>query len=385
MKEQVSILNHTWKRLLITVFLLLCTACSLAVSEPDLSFPEPPANIREQQPSSSPREFGETAAEADNQTGSPSGPPQPAGAEGRQDKPADTGDARRQAPSAPAENHNNDPTRPGEAVTSSREPAATPNEPAAAPSEPAVLTVSGSGVNAETAWTLSQLQSYGYHEYTYSTTNNWPSYGHMTARGISLPLLLEQAGLSDRAASFKLIATDGYYVTVTYNQIFGRQLTYANHGPAGSGGASAVEPIIAWAWGENGKVREEALRSFFGQSGPMEVNTLAFVKNLCKIEVSTASAGAWAAPGASVADGSVVSSGTECMLSHENMDSVRIYYTLDGSEPAYNSPVYNPSTSYYQPQLTEPLILTKSVTVKAFAAALGKERSPVAVFRITVE
>jgi len=204
------------------------------------------------------------------------------------------------------------------------------------------------------------------------------------ARGISLTYLLTQAGIKSGVSSIKFISTDGYYITLTYNQVFSTLYSYKNHSASGSSGAMPIDPVVAWAWGDVGKVRSENLRTCFGQSGPWEVNTAAFVKNLQKIEVSTSSAGAWAAPGSSVADGSIVSVGTELELSHGSMDSVRIYYTMDGSEPDYNSPVYNPSTSYFQPQLVKPLVLTESVTIKAFAAGLGKEKSAVVSLTVTV-
>jgi hypothetical protein len=50
-----------------------------------------------------------------------------------------------------------------------------------------------------------------------------------------------------------------------------------------------------------------------------------------------------------------------------------------------DSAVYNPSTRYFQPNLIEPLRLTKSATVKAFAAGYGKDRSPTATFNYTVK
>jgi hypothetical protein len=70
---------------------------------------------------------------------------------------------------------------------------------------------------------------------------------------------------------------------------------------------------------------------------------------------------------------------------HDNMDNIRVYYTLDGSEPSYTSQVYNPSASYFQPELIVPIVLTKTVTVKAFAAGIGKDPSPVITFSITVQ
>jgi len=255
------------------------------------------------------------------------------------------------------------------------------------PEGPVVLTISGGGVKGETTWTLDQLKALrdGYREYLYSTTNNWPSFAHMTAHGVSLPYLLRQAGVTDSAASFKLIASDGYFFTITREQLFGQQYAFARHSSDGSGGAAPVEPVVAWEWGDGDSARAENICTFFGQNGHWDVNTAAFVRDLCRIEAYTDSAGTWAQPDSSIADGSTVPAGAELTLTHENMDNVRIYYTLDGSEPDYNSPVYNISTSYFQPQLIQPIVLTKSVTVKAFAAAYGKGRSPVAAFNITVQ
>ena len=245
-----------------------------------------------------------------------------------------------------------------------------------------VLTIKGDGVKGETLWTLAQLQALtdGYKELSYSTTNNWPNYGHMSANGVSLPYLLAQAGIKSGASSFTFSSADGYFITLPYDQVFGAYYSYVNHGKDGSDGAFAIEPVIAWEWGDDGKTRPENLRPFFGQAGPNDVNTAAFVKDLCLIEVSTDPVGAWPAPGVSIAGGSVVPFGTELEFIHENMDKIKIYYTLDGSEPDYDSPVYNPSTSYYQPQLTKPLVLTEDVTIKAFAAGFGQEKSPVVAF-----
>lgn len=265
----------------------------------------------------------------------------------------------------------------------------TETEPPAAPAlpdEPVVLTIFGDGVSSESAWTLGELQSMreGYREYTYSTTNNWPRYGHISAHGISLPYLLQQSDIREGAAGLKLTATDGYHVIVTLEQAFGMRYAYRNHTVDGSEGESMVEPVIAWEWGEGG-ARPEKIRSFFGQRSPNEVNTSTFVQDICSIEVLTDFPGVWAMPGASVESGSVVPSGTKLELLHDSMDSVKVYYTIDGSTPDYSSPVYNPSTSFFQPELTVPLKLTDSVTVKAFAAGYGKETSAIVEFDYIVE
>ena len=251
---------------------------------------------------------------------------------------------------------------------------------------PVVLTIRGDGVSGETTWTLGQLQALrdGYRESTFSTTNNWPTFGHMQAKGVSLPYLLGQAGLLGAAASFRLVATDGYHITATYGDVFDPLRSYSAHSPEGSSRPSVVIPIIAWEWGERA-VRPESLRPFFGQRGPYDVNTASFVKGLCIIEVSTTTTGAWGAPGASIAGGSAVPYATELELTHGSADNVRIYYTLDGSEPDYDSQVYNRSASYFQPHLVKPIALTQDMTIKAFAAGFGKDPSPVAEFSYTVE
>jgi len=267
-------------------------------------------------------------------------------------------------------------------------PAQQPTEPVPAqPDEPVVLTITGSGVKTETAWTLTQLQAMetGYREYIYSTTNNWPSFGHVTAHGVTVRALLDLAGITDKQCGIKLIGRDGYFFTVTYDQIYETRYAYSRHESSGSGGPSSVEPVISWSWGEDGRARAEDLRFFIGQRGPLDVNTSAFVKNLVKIEVTSSSPGTWDAPRASSEDGSTIPSGTELHLMHDEMDNVTIYYTINGREPNYNSLVYNRSASYFQPHLTVPLEITGDITIKAFAAGLGKAPSPVVTFSYTLE
>ena len=361
-------MNIMRKRIFIAliIILLACTACSPAATRPGPSPFEVPEFVTEPPPAAMLQQSGNPTADTDNGANSLLESPQPDEAVGQQERPSQPAAAGQQVSASPTED-----------VTTT------------APKDdgPVVLTIGGDGVNGETTWTLNRLQELrdGYREITYSTTNNWPSFEHMQAHGVSIPYLLRQAGLKESAACFKFVSTDGYFAVMTYDQIFGTRYSYSSHSASGSSGASAVEPVIAWVWGNDQKVRPENIRPFFGQSGPWDVNTSSFVKNLCKIEVLTSSAGSWAAPGASIADGSMVPVGTLLELSHSAMDNVRIYYTLDGSEPDYLSPVYNPSTSYFQPQLNKPLVLTKSVTIKMFASGLGKERSPVVTFVISVE
>ena len=62
---------------------------------------------------------------------------------------------------------------------------------------------------------------------------------------------------------------------------------------------------------------------------------------------------------------------------HPKMDSVKIYYTLDGTNPTVHSNVYNISATYYQPQLNKPILLTEDAEIRAVAVGAGKYDSPV--------
>jgi len=371
--------------LLALLILLVAAACSAGTAAPDVSPPEEPSNnVTDSADAEAPEAAAQPPQTADEQAASsqetaettpaPEDKPPAGQPEQIQPPPAETPTPAPQTPVNTPDNTVHNPPSPSPAIEAPQDDG------------PVILTICGNGVDGETTWTLGQLQSMrdGYRENRYSTTNNWPSFGYMTAHGISLPYLLRQAGLSSDASSFKFIANDGYHTTLTYDQVFGGRYTYVNHSPAGSIGAATVESIVAWEWGDS-VARPENIRPFFGQSGPMDVNTASFVKDLAKIEVSTASAGVWEAPAASIADGDIVPAGTELSLMHEYMDSIRVYYTLDGSEPDYNSLVYNRSTSFFQPHLIVPIILTESVTIKAFAAGFSRDASPVVTFSYVVE
>jgi hypothetical protein len=59
------------------------------------------------------------------------------------------------------------------------------------------------------------------------------------------------------------------------------------------------------------------------------------------------------------------------------MDQVKLHYTLNGEEPNENSPVYNPSTSYFQPELIKPIPVSGSGVIKVKVIGYGKYDSGV--------
>ncbi|MCL2164186.1 MAG: molybdopterin-dependent oxidoreductase [Oscillospiraceae bacterium] len=137
-------------------------------------------------------------------------------------------------------------------------------------------------------------------------------------------------------------------------------------------GVTQVNTIVSWAFRSGttdvSQAREDDLRLVLGQDGVHCVNTAAMVKQLTAITISADKAGSWPTPTLSVHDGQLT-------IEHESMDLVKIHYTLDGSAPTVNSPVYNPSTSYFQPQLIQPIAVKSGMKVNAFAAGYGRNTS----------
>ena len=88
--------------------------------------------------------------------------------------------------------------------------------------------------------------------------------------------------------------------------------------------------------------------------------------------VSSEAAGKWPVPELSYHDGQMT-------ISHDFFDQVKIYYSVNGSEPTLECPVYNPSTTYFQPDTIKPLAVGNGVTVKACAVGFGRHDSDVAV------
>ena len=258
-------------------------------------------------------------------------------------------------------------------------------EPEEAPEE-TVLIIYGDGVKEQTNWSLDDLKALtdGYRELIYSTTNNWPTYSFMEGNGVSIRYLLEQAGILDSAKTLVFSASDGYRVNITLEQIYETRFAYEVHSAGNSSNPTEIEPIISWKWGSKGDIYEEEIRPIFGQRGPCDVNTSSSVKSLNRIEVITWDAGVWDKPDASIKSGSTVTKGTELELTHPFFDNTGIYYTIDGSEPSYDSLLYNKSTTYFQPELIVPIIIEEDITIKAFAGALGKGDSEIVTFTYTV-
>lgn len=241
-----------------------------------------------------------------------------------------------------------------------------------------ILTISGDAISKPVYLSLADLQKLkaGYIEQCFSIVNNYPTRKFTVAKGINLEYLLEQAGIKSTARSIQIESSDGYKATLTRDQLLGKRYRYPGLKSASATNAAEVKPMLAWAFGEGqdmSKTREDDLRLAIGQRGLNDVNTAVSVQMVAKITVSAQDNGRWARPSASLAGGQIT-------LQHEAMDQVKLYYTLDGTEPNEFSQIYNPSTTYFQPDLIKPIPVNGSGTLKVKVIGYGKNDSEVLTY-----
>ncbi|HPT69428.1 MAG TPA: chitobiase/beta-hexosaminidase C-terminal domain-containing protein [Syntrophomonas sp.] len=251
---------------------------------------------------------------------------------------------------------------------------ALPDKPAA----DTILTITGDGVSKPAYLSLADLQKMkaGYMEQCFSAVNNYPTRKFMVAKGINLLYLLEQAGIKSSARSIHIEASDGYKATLTRDQLLGKRYRYPGLKSASTANPVEVKPMLAWAFGEGqdfAKAREGELRLVIGQQGLNDVNTAVSVEMISKVTVSTKDNGRWEKAAASLSDGQIT-------LQHDNLDQVKLHYTLNGTEPNEFSQVYNPSTSYFQPDLIKPIPVNGSGTLKVKVIGYGKSDSEVLTY-----
>lgn len=253
-----------------------------------------------------------------------------------------------------------------------------------------IVTISGSGVEQEISFKLDELKRMeeAHVNASYSAVNNWPAKKFFVARGIELSYLLEQAGIKTNAETIILTAYDAYYVTFTRDQLEEKRYYFPKLLKGSEEGAEEVPAILAWEYGEGidgqARVYGGKLTLFLGQKGLNDVLAPAYVKDVVRIEVLAESPGQWDMVQAQPEAGKV-EKGTEVVLKHPMQDMAKIYYTIDGSTPDVNSIVYNPSTSYFQPELNKPITIEESLIIEAVVIGPGKYNSRVASFAYEVE
>lgn len=257
-------------------------------------------------------------------------------------------------------------------------------------STPGLLTVTGTGVENQTKFTLTELKNMedALASECYSTVNNWPSKKFFVGKGVKVSDLLKKAGIKNDAQTIIVWASDGYFATFTREQLDERRFYFPNLLEGSDEGAREVPAILAWEHREGSNDLSKAaggkLCLLLGQKGLNDVVAPVYVKDVVTLEVLNSPPGQWSVVQAEPAPGKV-KRGTEVVLSHSQLDQVKIYYTIDGSTPDEKSLVYNPSTTYFQPNLIKPITVDKSVIIKTRVIGFGKHNSQVATFAYDAE
>jgi len=257
-------------------------------------------------------------------------------------------------------------------------------------STPGFLVITGNGVEKQTKISLAELKEMK--EATvgvcYSVVNNWPTKKFAVGKGVKVTYLLEKAGIKNDAQTIIVWAGDGYNATFTREQLEEKRFYFPNLLNDSKAGAKEVPAILAWEHREGTNDLSKAtggdLCLLLGQKGLNDAAAPVGVKDVVNLEVLTTPCDQWSAVQAQPAPGKV-KAGTKVVLEHPQQDAVKIYYTRDGSLPDENSCVYNPSTAYFQPDLTKPIEINESITIKTIVVGFGKNKSPVATFTYEVD
>lgn len=243
------------------------------------------------------------------------------------------------------------------------------------------LTIKGDGVSREITFSRAELErmSPGITQNTYSAVNNFPTRKVLYRKGVDLFYLLEKAGVKDNAQLLTFISSDGYTRSFTLQELKQERYYFGTDGRR-----TSVPTIIAFADSSKGydTMTDLELTLTMGQRVKDEQNNPWFVKYLQTIEVSTAAPEQWPQVTFTRTD---VPEGIAVKCQHPNFDLVKIYYTLDGSQPTLNSTLYNVSASYYQPELNKPIIITGNTVIKAIAIGAGKRDSLVTTVNVTID
>jgi len=260
------------------------------------------------------------------------------------------------------------------------------------------VTVTGDGVTKTITYTLSELEAMKgtdkwVDERDYSTINTWPTKNIYSVEGVKLADLLQEAGIKEEATLIKFKARDGFTTLFTKKELLddaryhypGLKENHEFFGyiPGSTEGAELVDAILAFNTGDKPHL-------IFGQRYVTEQTNHAFAKYVSEIEVSTDNPDEWDKPTATQ-NGGIVPVGTEVELEASPMDADKVYYTIDGSNPTYESPMYNwiafrwwNSRTNELDEINHPIIITEDTTIKAVHIGMGKADSDIVTFEYTV-
>ncbi len=250
------------------------------------------------------------------------------------------------------------------------------------------ITVTGEGVAEEKRMPLKEMLQLpeARYEHVYSVINTWPSKKFVAARGVKLVSILKAAGFDERAQAIVVRSEDGFECKFTCKQLLGTKRYYfpglMTDDPTG---AEQAEVIIAYEYLENcqnlDEVRPDSLCLIVPQAFIGDQTNQSFVKGVTQIEVQLGDPGRWEKATAFPAQGTIAR-GERVKLQHKNLGQVKLYYSLDGSEPTEKSLLYNPSS--YRPELSRPIEINEDTVIKVLVKGFGKNDSEIAEFHYQV-
>ena len=262
------------------------------------------------------------------------------------------------------------------------------------------ISVSGDGVSNPSIFSEADLLAMEQVQAQYSTINTWPSKKMYVASGVRLADLLEQAGITDEARIIKVKSRDGYIMTFTLKELLtdtrcfypGLKENHEHFGYINGSSAEAlpVPTILALQSAESTDFAHmtdiEAPLLVMGQRWVSEQTNQVFAKYVNAIEVSTVQPDKWENP-SFTPTGGAVAVGTQVELSTLDMDGDNIYYTIDGSDPGYQSNIYNWIKKRWWTSRPDELAvinhaieIKNNMTIKAVAIGFGKLDSDIVAF-----
>jgi len=250
------------------------------------------------------------------------------------------------------------------------------------------IEISGDGIEGVLTFTLAELMALpdAVYEHVYSTINNWPTERFCVAKGIRAEALLSAAGVLADMQSVTFRSHDSYEVTLTREQLLDVRYYFPGVAERDPEGAIPVPPIIAYELKEGTDdmtaMQPDDFSLIFGQSNIQDHTNPAFVKNLKEIIISNTAPEQWV-PASVFPVSGIIPSGDSIKLQHPDFGLVKMFYTLDGSDPTELSTMYNPST--YQPELNKPIVFTEDAALKVIVTGFGRKASGITIFEIKVQ
>ncbi|MDR9787934.1 MAG: S-layer homology domain-containing protein [Peptococcaceae bacterium MAG4] len=282
------------------------------------------------------------------------------------------------------------------------------------------ITISGPGLNSTKPVVITQAQLQGkesvsegvyleQQDVIYSTINTWPTKSWYRGQGVKVTDLLKAAGgIKPEATQIKFKSRDGFEATFTVDELLNTQrycypyfmdTGLPGHLPGDASDAVEVPAIIAHRsfythsyediLDDENFNRSDANLLLYGQRAVTQQTNARFAKYVTKIEVLTEPVSKWDNPTATPAPPApgVVPAGTMVELHSPFDDEDKVHYTLDGSDPTIESPMYNWIASRWWSSradelntINRPIEITRDTTIKAKVIGPGRLDSDIVTF-----